>query len=227
MHPLLQFNDEALLTLALTHRSFVNEHPGEGPDNERLEFLGDSILNFLSGEYLYRQDPALGEAAMTRRRSALVDEPQLARFALAVGLDRRMRLGRGAIQDGGFENPNLLSSTFEAVVGAYYLDKGSNIEILRPLVESLFESVPPDEMATRSDVDVKGQLQVFVQVNWGGILPEYVTEKVGGQDHAPEFRAQVLIDGQVYGEGRDRSKKGAEKQAAAAAIAKLKRQRLL
>ena len=122
MHKLLNFHNEKLLRHALTHRSYVNENPGAGEHNERLEFLGDAILNFLSGEYLYRSHPEKGEDELTRRRSALVDEKQLARFAEDVGLNFKIRLGQGAIRDGGFHNPNLLSSTFEAVIGAYYLD---------------------------------------------------------------------------------------------------------
>src|SRR6478672_1844584 len=122
MHKLLTFKDEKLLRLALTHRSYVNENPGEMEHNERLEFLGDAILTFLSGEYLYQRHPEMGEDEMTRRRSALVDEKQLARFATEIGLDLKMRLGKGAYREGGITNPNLLSSTFEAFIGAYYLD---------------------------------------------------------------------------------------------------------
>ena len=155
MHKLLIFNDEKLLRRSLTHRSYVNENPVENGDNERLEFLGDAILNFISGEYLYRIHPELGEDQMTRRRSALVDERQLARFATEVGLDFRMRLGQGAIRDGGYQNPNLLSSTFEAVVGAYYLDHDRDIEVLRPLIEQLFDSVPQGVTVARSGVDSK------------------------------------------------------------------------
>ncbi|PLZ81402.1 ribonuclease III, partial [Fischerella thermalis WC217] len=97
MHKLLIFNNDKLLRCALTHRSYVHENPTQGEHNERLEFLGDALLNFLSGEYLYRRYPEKGEDELTRRRSALVDEKQLAKFAIEVGLDLRMRLGKGAI----------------------------------------------------------------------------------------------------------------------------------
>ena len=106
MHELLTFNNEKLLRQALTHRSYVNEHPGE-EHNERLEFLGDAILNFLSGEYLYELHPEKGEDELTRRRSALVDEKQLAKFAIEVGVDLRRRLAQGAILDAGSNYPNL------------------------------------------------------------------------------------------------------------------------
>jgi len=227
MHKLLIFNDEKLLRQSLTHRSYINENLGEGRDNERLEFLGDAILNFISGEYLYQVHPEIGEDQMTRRRAALVDEKQLARFAIEVGLDFRMRLGQGAIREGGYQNPNLLSSTFEAVIGAYYLDNKRDIEVLRPLVEQLFDSVPEEVMVVRSNIDSKNKFQEFAQANGAKAPPKYATEKLGGTDHAPEFFSRVYVDDKLYGEGKGRSKKDAEKQAAEDAIAKLKKRGLL
>ncbi|NJM21114.1 MAG: ribonuclease III [Richelia sp. RM2_1_2] len=227
MHKLLMFNDEKLLRRSLTHRSYINENPGTVGDNERLEFLGDAILNFISGEYLYQLHPEMGEDEMTRRRAALVDEKQLARFAVEIGLDFRIRLGQGAIRDGGYQNPNLLSSTFEAVIGAYYLDKKRNIEALRPLVEQLFDSVPEGVMVVRSNIDSKNKFQEIVQANGAKSPPNYDTKKLGGTDHAPEFFSQVYVDGKFYGGGKGRSKKDAEKQAAVDAISKLNKRRFL
>jgi ribonuclease-3 len=227
MHKLLIFNDEKLLRRSLTHRSYINENPGECGDNERLEFLGDAILNFISGEYLYQIHPEMGEDEMTRRRAALVDEKQLARFAVEVGLDFRMRLGQGAIREGGYQNPNLLSSTFEAVIGAYYLDHNRDIEALRPLIAQLFDSVPEDVMVVRSNIDSKNKFQEFAQANGATTPPKYATEKLGGTDHAPEFFSKVYVEGKLYGEGKGRSKKDAEKQAAEDALAKLKKRGLL
>ncbi len=226
MHKLLIFNDEKLLRRALTHRSFVNENFDESGHNERLEFLGDAILNFISGEYLYEQNPEMAEDEMTRRRSALVDEKQLSRFATEVGLDFRIRLGEGAKREGGFTNPNILSSTFEAVVGAYYLDNKRNIDVLRPLIAQLFDSVPKDVMVVRSSIDSKNKLQEFVQAN-GEPKPDYKTEQVGGMSHAPEFLAKVYVNGKICGEGKGRNKKEAEKEAAADALAKLKKRGFL
>ncbi|MCG6134925.1 MAG: ribonuclease III [Nostoc sp. LLA-1] len=227
MHKLLIFRDEKLLRRALTHRSYVNENPGEGEHNERLEFLGDAILNFLSGEYLYRRHPERGEDELTRRRSALVDEKQLAKFALEVGLDFRMRLGKGAIRDGGYQNPNLLSSTFEAVIAAYYLDNNLDIEAVRAIVEPLFDAVPEQIVMSRSNVDYKNRFQEWVQRNVTPNPPKYVTVQVGGLSHAPEFTAKVLVDDKEYGEGKGRNKKTAEKAAAEDALAKLEKQGLL
>ncbi len=226
MHPLLKFRDETLLRRALTHRSYLNENPGVAEHNERLEFLGDALLTFLSAEYLYRCEPAVSEDEMTRRRSALVNEKQLAKFAIAVGLDGRMRLSKGAAQEGGCANENLLSSTFEAVVGAYYLDR-ENIEALRPLVEELFTSVSEPMGLSGSIVDAKNRLQEWVHLQVGAITPIYSTEKSGGLDHAPEFAAQVNVADRLVGEGRGRSKKEAEKQAAEDALARLKQRGLL
>jgi ribonuclease III len=227
MHRLLKFNDEKLLRRSLTHRSYINENPGEHGDNERLEFLGDAILNFISGEYLYQHHPEMGEDEMTRRRAALVDEKQLARFATEVGLDFRMRLGQGAIRDGGYQNPNLLSCTFEAIIGAYYLDNNRDIEALRPLVEQLFDSVPAEVMVVRSNIDSKNKFQEFAQANGATVPPKYITEKLGGADHAPEFCSRVYVGDKIYGEGKGRSKKDAEKRAAEDALAKVKKRRLL
>ncbi|MEA5507242.1 ribonuclease III [Halotia wernerae UHCC 0503] len=227
MHKLLIFHDEKLLRHALTHRSYVHENPTEGEHNERLEFLGDAVLNFISGEYLYRHHPERGEDELTRRRSALVDEKQLAKFAEEVGLDFRMRLGKGAIRDGGYQNPNLLSSTFEAVIGAYYLDNNSDIEAVRAVVEPLFDSVPEQIVVSRSNVDSKNRFQEWVQRNITPNPPKYVTVQAGGLSHAPEFVAKVFVGEKDYGVGKGRNKKNAEKAAAEDALAKLQKQGLL
>ena len=227
MHPLLKFQNEALLEQALTHRSYVREHPRDAVDNERLEFLGDALLTFLSGDYLYRRFPEIKEDEMTRRRAALVDETQLAEFALELGIDQLIRLGKGMIQDGGSQNKNLLSSTFEAVVGALYLDGDRDVERIRPLIEDLFEQVPEEVMATRSTLDSKNRLQEWTHANVGHTPPKYATEKVGGSDHNPEFASQVYVSGKMIGRGKGRSKKEAEKQAAEDALSNLLRKGLL
>jgi ribonuclease-3 len=222
MHKLLIFNDEKLLLQALTHRSYINEYAGAASDNERLEFFGDAILSFVSGEYLYQRHPEMSEGEMTRRRSALVDEQQLARFASEVGLAAKMRLGKGAKLDGGHHSPNLLSSTFEAVVGAYYLDVGCDMEAIRYSIYELFDSVPQGVCTSDFTLDPKSELQLFV-LRSNTTPPKYVTEKIGGEDHRPEFRSMVCVGTKLYGEGKGRCKKDAEKQAAEAALAELKK----
>jgi ribonuclease III len=213
MHQLLQIKDRELLHRSLTHSSYANEHPQASGDNERLEFLGDAVLNFLSGEYLYRRYPEMAEGEMTRRRAALVDEKQLAKFAIAVGLQHQMRLGHGVAQGGGQDNPNLLSSTFEAVVGAYYLDANGQIDRLRPLIEPLFDSVP-----LTSNVDVKNRLQEYLHAQGLTITPSYKHHRSGGTDHAPEFVASVYLGDRLLGTGQGPNTKLAEKQAATAAL---------
>ncbi|MBW4645762.1 MAG: ribonuclease III [Goleter apudmare HA4340-LM2] len=228
MHKLLIFRDEKLLRRALTHRSYVNENPREGEHNERLEFLGDALLNYLSGEYLYNRHPEKGEDELTRRRSALVDEKQLAKFAIEVGLDSRMQLGKGAIRDGGYQNRNLLSSTFEAVLGAYYLDNDSKIEAVRAIVEPLFDSVPEP---IGSNVDSQNRFQQWalknVHLNPERKPPEYVTISESGEPHAREFTVEVRVNGKAYGVGKGGKKQDARKAAAEDALTKLETQGLL
>ena len=219
------FNDQQLLRTALTHCSYTHEHPNMGEDNERLEFLGDAILNFISGSYLYRQHPELGEDELTRRRAALVDEKQLANFAIALGLDQQILLGKGALRDGGNKSDNLLSCVFEAVVGAFFLDQGENVEAVRPVIESLFASVPPELVNSRADLDAKNRLQEWVQSHIGHTLPYYDTEKIGGTDHIPEFESKVYVGDRLYGQSirSFSSKKEAERAAALDALQQIER----
>ena len=216
-----KFNDYSLLRSALTHRSYVHENPESGQHNERLEFLGDALLTYLSGDYLYHRHPEIGEDELTRRRSALVDEKQLSRFAYEIGLDKKIRLGKGAMREGGCNNPNLLSSTFEAIVSAYYLDNNSDIEAVRAVIEPLFDSVPEEIFVSRSNIDSKNQFQAWVQRNINQNPPRYITKQVGGVSHAPEFLAEVFVENQKYGEGKGRNKKEAEKAAAENALTSL------
>lgn len=219
-----KFNDRTLLLSALTHRSYVHENPQEGEHNERLEFLGDALLTYLSGDYLYRRHPNIEEDELTRRRSALVDEKQLSRFAYEVGLDKKMRLGKGAIREKGHQNPNLLSSTFEAAIAAYYLDNNSDIEAVRSVIEPLFDSVPEEIFVSRSNVDSKNQFQAWVQRRITQTPPKYMTKQIGGVSHAPEFLSEVYVENQKYGEGKGRNKKEAEKAAAENALALLEQE---
>ncbi|MEH2308861.1 ribonuclease III [Nostoc sp.] len=231
----LPFQDASLLLRALTHTSYMHENPNSGEDNERLEFLGDALLNFLSGEYLYRRYPDKKEGELTPLRSRLVDKPQLAKFAVSFSLGKWMRLGNGAEKDGGRTQSRLLSNTFEAIIGAYFLDSGT--ELVRDFVEPLFDSVIAENLSIsqKSDtnsnnfvvVDSKNRFQEWVQRNVTPNPPKYFTEQVGGPSHAPEFIAKVLVDEKIYGEGKGGNKRDAEKAAAEDALANLKKQGLL
>ncbi|OYD94196.1 ribonuclease III [Nostoc sp. 'Peltigera membranacea cyanobiont' 213] len=226
MYELPKFDNSTLRDQALTHRSYVNEHP-TSKHNERLEFLGDALLNFLSGEYLYKKHREKGEDELTRRRSALVDEKQLAKFAEDLELNSKMRLGNGAIRDGGRQNPNLLSSTFEAIIGAYYEDKEFDIKPVRDFVKQFFDSVPENNVVSRSNIDSKNRFQEWVQSRGITTPPKYNTRQIGGESHTPEFLATVFMGEEEFGEGKGRNKKDAEKAAAEDALANLEKQGLL
>ncbi|WP_367288934.1 ribonuclease III [Laspinema palackyanum] len=216
------FRDPALLNLALIHRSYANEHPEVGQNNETLEFLGDSVLNFLSTHFIYRLYPDLNESQLTRLRSALVDETQLADFANYLEVGKNMKLGKGAIKDKARKNDSLLSDTFEAIIGAYFLDSG--IDAVRNFVEPLFESAAEGlldrKLTAESSIllDAKNRFQEWVQGNLGPTQPKYETIAQSGPDHAPDFTVEVKVGNQVYGVGKGRSKKEAEKRAAELAL---------
>lgn len=224
MRKLPVIQDETLLRQALTHRSYVNEHPDAGEHNERLEFLGDAVLGFLVGELLYKRYPDINEAQLTRLRSNLVDEKQLAKFATQLGIGEQMRLGKGAIKEGGRANPSLLSDTFEAYIAAYFLESG--VEAVRNFVEPLFKSaadsivLPQSDADSKSLVDSKGRFQQWALANFVQ-NPEYIIIAESGPDHAKEFTAEVQVKGKVYGVGKGRRKQDAEKQAAEAALKKV------
>jgi len=225
MSELPKFNNQSLLDQALTHRSYVNEHPEIAEDNERLEFLGDAVLGFLIGDFLYKNYPDMSEAQLTRMRSALVEEKQLATLARELKLGSKMRLGQGAIKDGAWDNPSLLCDTFEAMIGAYYLD--SNITSVRAYVKRLFTPVvksialPQVDENPKHLIDPKNRFQQW-SLDKFGKNPEYVIVKESGPDHAKEFTAEVRVKGKVYGSGIGRRKQDAEKNAAENALKNLK-----
>lgn len=209
------FKDPALWQQAMTHSSFTNEQPNT-QHNERLEFLGDAILNFLSGDYLYTHYPNRPEGDLSQMREALVDEAQLCHFAQKLDLGQHLRLGKGALQNQGRNSARLLCSAFEAMVGAYFLDSGKDANIVRSYVWVLFDSVI--ETVTANDIkNEKSRLQEWSQKRFGE-TPEYVTVSSTGPDHNREFLVAVIIGERTYGQGHGRSKKDAQKSAARAAL---------
>lgn len=226
-----QISDRSLLDLALTHRSYLNEHPEAPGNNERLEFLGDAVLGFLIGEMLYKLYPHMNEAQMTHLRSRLVDEKQLSKLGFQLGLGELIRLGKGAEKDGGRTNPSLLNDVFEAIIGAYFLDAGIEnvrdyvLPIFVPLVEKLVDDSTTSEgkksdranKSSETFIDSKNRLQQWALSHYGQ-HPTYQIISESGPDHAKEFTAQVSIQGKVYGIGKGRRKQEAEKRAAEAAI---------
>ncbi|AFZ35999.1 RNAse III [Stanieria cyanosphaera PCC 7437] len=216
--------DRNLFNHALTHRSYLNEHHEATQHNERLEFLGDAVLGFLVGELLYKKYPEMSEAQLTRLRSKLVDETQLGKLGQQLGLGKLMRLGRGAQKDKGRENPSLLNDTFEAIIGAYFLDAG--IDAVRAYIQPIFIRLAEQIVTTQSKttkstfVDSKNQLQQWALAHQGE-NPVYQIIAEVGPPHAKEFTAQVSIKGVVYGQGKGHRKQEAQKQAAEAALKQL------
>ena len=157
----LEFNDPLLLTRALTHRSYLNENPESLEDNERLEFLGDAVLDFLVGAWLYNRFPEMPEGNLTRLRSALVRTENLAQFAGEIKLGDVMLLGHGESEGGGRERPALLCATFEALIGALYIDKG--IEAVTVFINPLLESATQQILSGNRDKDPKSMLQEWAQ----------------------------------------------------------------
>ncbi len=214
----LPFTDLFLLTRALTHRSYVNEHSDAIEDNERLEFLGDAILDFTVAAWLYNHYPEMPEGDLTRMRSALVHTDQLAQFAFRLGLGPAMRLGRGEIQAGGRIRPALLCNTFEALIGALYLQAG--IKYVQRYIGHLCQESADEILSSRKNEDPKSKLQEWSQ-GQGLLTPQYKTRNSVGPDHAKLFEVEVIIDGKVYGSGSGPSKQTAEKAAAIEALKRL------
>lgn len=214
----LHFADVLLLSRALTHRSYLNEHPEALEDNERLEFLGDAVLDFIVGAWLYNRYPEMPEGDLTRMRSALVHTEQLAIFARQIRLGEAMRLGRGETQAGGSQRSALLCDTFEALIGAIYLDSG--IQAVTEFMDPFLEMASDDILVNRKNEDPKSLLQEWAQ-SQGYQTPVYVTRSAYGPDHSKIFEVIVLIGGEVHGSGSGPSKQAAAKVAAREALLKL------
>lgn len=211
----LPFSDFLLLNRALTHRSYLNEHPEALEDNERLEFLGDAVLDFLVGAWLYNRFPELPEGNLTRLRSALVRTEQLAQFAGNINLGSAILLGHGEEEAGGRERPALLCGTFEALIGALYLDSG--IVAVQAFVAPMLESAAEEILSDHRDKDPKSLLQEWAQAQGYG-TPSYRTVSATGPDHAKIFTVEVYIQGERYGRGVGNSKQAAAKFAAREAL---------
>ena len=207
----IQFDDILLLTRSLTHRSYLNEHPEALEDNERLEFLGDAVLDFLVGEWLYNRFPEMEEGDLTQMRSAFVQTSQLAEFAKEIGLENAVRLGRGEVKSGGKLRKTLLCDVFEAFIGAMLLDQG--ISIVKNFVYPLLEDAVDEIIEQHKNEDPKSRLQEWAQAH-GYHPPKYRTIKISGPDHAKVFEVEAWINDVVMGVGKAKSKQAAEKIAA-------------
>ncbi len=201
--------DPELLTHALTHRSFANEN-GQIPNNERLEFLGDTVLGLVVTETLYRNYPDLPEGRLAKLRAAVVSAKALAEVARTLGLGDYVRLGRGEETTGGREKASILADTVEAILGAIFLQFG--IERAGQVVHAIFDPVIADAANLGAALDWKTSLQEVASDRGLGV-PRYVVESEG-PDHARVFSASVLVGDHSFDGGSGRSKKEAEQQVA-------------
>ena len=210
------FQNEELLLQALTHSSYANEHR-KGGDNERLEFLGDAVLELASSDFLYHRYPSMPEGKMTRLRARLVCETSLAECARRIGLPSLLRLGHGEDKGGGRERDSVVSDAMEALIGAVYLDGGfaQAARIVNTFVLYDIES-------RRLFVDSKTILQEMLQQHMAGSQIVYELLSQEGPAHARVFRVQVKAGGKVLGTGEGGSKKAAQQQAAYEAVRHLK-----
>ena len=211
------FRDRKLLSEALSHSSYANEHRSAGlKSNERLEFLGDSVLGFVTAEFLFAQHPDLPEGDLTRIRAALVCEQSLYEVARKLDLGRYLKLGRGEEAGGGRTRTSILADATEAVFAAVYLDGG--IGAASALIHRLLLDAEKEEAVEERRRDYKTALQELVQRQAGQEL-SYRMAGEQGPDHAKTFVAEVLLNGTVVGTGSGHSKKEAEQSAAKAALA--------
>jgi ribonuclease-3 len=204
-----------LLEQALTHRSYAYEHGGL-PTNERLEFLGDSVLGIIITDRLYRDHPDLPEGQLAKLRAAVVNSRALAGVARGLGLGEHLLLGRGEEQTGGREKASILADTLEALIGAVYLSNG--LASATEVVSRLFEPLLTGAVALGAGLDWKTSLQELAAARSLGV-PEYRVEE-SGPDHAKRFTAVAVFGGQELGTGEGASKKEAEQQAAEVAWTK-------
>jgi ribonuclease III len=211
----IHFQDPALLNLALTHRSYIYETPGEGrSSNERLEFLGDSILAFVSTDFLYRTFPNLSEGELTDVRAFLVKMETLANFAHEIELGRYLLMGKGEQNSGG--SKRVLASAFEALLGAIYLDQG--IEAVQRFLLRRIEALAHKVVKQRLFKDNKSLFQELAQANTG-ITPSYRLVSQEGPSHNREFTVEVMLGEEIAGRGQGRNKQTAEQEAAYFALA--------
>lgn len=214
----VHFNDFSLLLRALTHRSFLNENADAVlQDNERLEFLGDAVLDFIVGAYLYDRFPELDEGELTALRAALVRAETLAGFARDCDLGYYLRLGQGESESGGRERIPTLCAAFEAVVGALYLDQG--LPAVETLVEPMIAPALAKIQADSLHKDARSEFQVWAQARFN-VTPRYEVTAAEGPDHDKTFTLRVLVGEEEWGRGQGRSKQAASQAAATAAVEK-------
>jgi len=208
------FDNKDLYDLALTHKSWVNEHAKVRSSNERLEFLGDAVLEFVVSKELYKRFPNKEEGYLTALRANLVNTINLSEIAKKLGLGAKLYLSKGEEETGGRENPSLLANTFEAIIGAIFLDKGQ--AVVEKFIEKYLLSGIEDKLA-KPLKDPKSLLQEYIQAQ-GSPAPQYDVVSESGPDHAKRFTIKVSTNGQVLAKGEGKSKSEAAQEAAKEAL---------
>ncbi len=211
----LPFENFLLLSRALTHRSYLNENPEALEDNERLEFLGDAILDFVVGAWLYNHYPEMAEGQLTRFRAALVNTETLGEFGQEIEIGNAIKLGRGEEDNGGRMRMAMLCGTFEALIGALYLDQ--NIKAVENFMERFLRPASKKILDNNQDRDSKSLLQEWAQ-SQSFSIPFYRVIKEDGPDHNKTFTIEVSVNGKIIGKGQGRSKQEASKNAASSAM---------
>lgn len=213
------FKNEGTLLQALTHKSYANEKKGPLTDNERLEFLGDAVLDLAISHLIMEKFPNLSEGEMSKLRASVVNENSLAAMAKGIGLDQYLLLGRGEELSGGRKKPSILADSFEAVIAAIYMDGGFE-EAFR-IVSGHFS-----RLLSKTDlyIDYKTRLQELTQERLR-CMPVYNLKSTSGPDHARMFEVELQIEGKLYGTGSGKTKKEAEQEAAREALENLVRRK--
>lgn len=208
-------NKNPVYKTAFTHRSYLNEERSEKESNERLEFLGDAVLSFVISSRLFNLRAADAEGDLTNLRSYIVKTQSLAKAAQNLNLGKYLRMSKGEEMSGGRSNPQLLANTFEAILGAIYMDQG--LEVAKQFVEEQLLPLFKDELETGPPKDAKSQLQELSQTATKQ-SPQYKILETKGPDHAKQFRVGVFVRGKQLGIGEGLSKQVAEEAAAKEAL---------
>ena len=211
----IAYHNKDLIRQAFIHSSYVNEHRGGLKDNERLEFMGDAVLQIWVSTKLYAIKPPLAEGRMTVKRANLVCEKALASYVREFGLNRFLMLGQGEEKTGGRGRDSLIADMFEALTGAIYLDSGYD-NVAKFLDLTIAKHINADD----DELDYKTKLQEYVQADSRKAI-QYETQKITGPSNDPRFTVVVKIDGLIYGTGEGSSKKEAQKEAAKNALEKM------
>ncbi len=215
-----QFQNQALLTEALTHASYLQDDPAAGPHNQRLEFLGDSVLHFVLTDELYREFPTEREGVLSRRRAALSKGEFLTRLAHGLGIDAGLRLGKSEEDAGGRTRPSILEDAFEAITGAIFLD--SDFATVHRVVLGWYGPLAKHLEVIEGTENPKGQLQELIQPAHGNSALRYTVLNATGPRHAREYEIAVFLNDTQLATGRGSSKKSAEEAAARDALAVLR-----